>query len=177
MRSRYKFQEEHYPYFITSTITEWLPIFTTAACCDILVNALLHCRQHKGMKIYAWVIMDNHFHAIVSGPELSKTIRALKGFTAQVLIDQLKIEKRDWLVNQLAYYCAAHKKASEHQIWQEGVHPQALEGEKMIEQKLDYLHQNPVHRGWVVGAEHWRYSSAHQWLEGGHPLFICDPWE
>ena len=62
-------------------------------------------------------------------------------------------------------------------MWQEGVHPQALEGEKMIEQKLEYLHQNPVHRGFVVGAEHWRYSSAHQWLEGGHPLFMCDGWE
>ena len=109
MRSRYKFYEEHYPYFITSTVVEWLPIFTTAACCDILVNSLLHCRRHKGMKIYAWVILDNHFHAIISGPELSKTIRALKGFTAQALIEQIKSEKREWLVNQLAYFCAAHK--------------------------------------------------------------------
>jgi putative transposase len=36
----------------------------------------------------------------------------------------------------------------------------------MMEQKLDYLHGNPVARGLVAAAEHWRYSSAHEWLEG-----------
>ncbi len=45
-----------------------------------------------------------------------------------------------------------------------------------MEQKLDYIHNNPVLRGMVVAAEHWRYSSAHEWLVGGHPLLKCDLW-
>ncbi len=54
MRSRYRIREAEGTYFVTSTIVEWLPIFTTAACCDILVNSLLHCREHKSLRIHAW---------------------------------------------------------------------------------------------------------------------------
>jgi hypothetical protein len=47
----------------------------------------------------------------------------------------------------------------------------------MMLQKLDYIHDNPVKRGFVVAPEHWRYSSAHEWLVGASPLFVCDPWK
>jgi len=155
---------------------EWLPVFTSAACCEILVQSFLYCREHKKLKIYSWVILDNHFHAILSGPELSSTLRALKGFTAQALIKQIKTERREWLLNQLAYYCAAHKTRSEYQVWQEGAHPQEIVTDLMMEQKVDYIHENPVLRGMVVSPEHWRYSSAHEWLAVGYPVFRCDPW-
>ncbi len=176
MRSRYAIHDAQATYFVTSTIVEWLPVFTAAPCSDILVQSLLYCREHKGLKIYAWVILDNHFHAILSAPDLAGTLTDLKRFTARALLLQIKKEKREWLLNQLAYYCAAHKTSSEHQVWQEGVHPQELDTDAMMEQKLDYIHNNPVVRGLVVGPEHWRYSSAHEWLVGGHPLFTCDPW-
>ena len=176
MRSRYRILEPHAAHFITSTIVEWLPVFTSAACCEILVRSLLHCREHKALEIHAWVILDNHFHAIVSGPELAKTLRDLKRFTARALLDQIRAERRDWLLHQLAYYCAAHKTASAHQVWQEGVHPQAIAGDEMMLQKIDYIHHNPVQRGLVAAPEHWRYSSAHEWREGAIPAFKCDPW-
>ena len=150
MRSRYAIREPHSAYFVTSIIVEWLPVFTTAACCDIVVRSLLHCREQKALQIYAWVILDNHFHAILSAPDLAGTLTDFKRFTARALLEQIKVEKREWLLNQLAYYCAAHKRSSEHQVWQEGVHPQAIGSDEMMEQKLDYIHNNPVERGLVV---------------------------
>ncbi|MGI8891292.1 MAG: hypothetical protein ACR2G0_10990 [Chthoniobacterales bacterium] len=72
------------------------------------------------------MIMDNHFHAVLAGPALAQTIADLKKFTAREVIAQLEREGRDWLLNQLQYYRAAHKQASTHQVWQEGVHPQAI---------------------------------------------------
>ena len=71
MRSRYRVGDPDRAHFITATIVEWLPVFTSSVCCDILVSSLVHCRQHKGLKVYAWVILDNHFHAILSAPDLS----------------------------------------------------------------------------------------------------------
>jgi len=177
MRTRYRIHEPHATYFITSTIVEWLPVFTTTACCDILVNALLHGRTNRQLRIYAWVILENHFHAILSGPELSLTLGHLKRFTAHALLAQIKTENRDWLINQLAYFRAAHKKLQEHQVWQESVHPQQIDTDEMMQQKIDYIHHNPVRRGWVVAPEHWHYSSAHEWLVGGHPRFQCDAWK
>jgi REP element-mobilizing transposase RayT len=109
MRSRYRINDPEAPHFITSTIVEWLPIFTTSACCDIVVRSLVYCRERKSLRIYGWVILDNHFHAIVAGPELARTIADLKKFTAREILVQLKRERRDWLLNQLRYFCATYK--------------------------------------------------------------------
>jgi putative transposase len=176
MRSRYRIHNEHAAHFITSTIVEWLPVFTTSACCDILVKSFQYCRARKGLRIYAWVILDNHFHAIVAGPQLSDTIADLKKFTAHEILRQLKSESRDWLLNQLNYFCARHKTASRHQVWQEGAHPQSIPSDEIMLQKLEYLHNNPVKRGLVASPEHWVYSSAHEWLPGAIPALRVDPW-
>ncbi|EDY21331.1 conserved hypothetical protein [Chthoniobacter flavus Ellin428] len=150
MRSRYRINEPDAAHFITATVVEWLPVFTTAACCDLLVQSLAYCRTHKQLQIHAWVILDNHFHAILAGPKLAHTIRDWKRFTAGALLKQLREEKRQWLLNQLNYHCAAHKATSEHQLWQEGVHPQAIINDDMMLQKLEYVHNNPVKRGMVL---------------------------
>jgi REP element-mobilizing transposase RayT len=176
MRSRYRINNENAAHFITSTIVEWLPVFTTAACCDIVVRSFEYCRQHKELRTHAWVILDSHFHAIVSGPNLAEILRDLKKFTAHEILDQLKLEGRHWLLNQLAYFCAAHKTKSDHQVWQEGVHPQSITTDEIMLQKLEYLHNNPVKRGLVASPEHWVYSSAHEWLPGATPVLRADPW-
>jgi putative transposase len=176
MRSRYQVHDSTLAHFITGTIIEWLPVFTTAAMCDIVVESLRYCQQHKALRISAWVILDNHFHAIVTGPELSRVLMDFKKFTARQIIETLRAERREWLLNQLSYYCAAHKIASEYQVWQEGSHPQAIRSDAMMLQKRDYIHLNPVRRGLVSAPEHWRYSSAHEWLAEGQPVLRCDPW-
>ena len=140
------------------------------------MRSLLYCREHKNLKIYGWVILDNHFHAVLAGPDLARTIADLKKFTAREIIAQLPAEGRDWLLNQLRYFRAAHKQASTHQVWQEGVHPQAIVSDEMMLRKLEYLHNNPVKRGLVASPEHWRYSSAHEWLPGAAPVLRCDGW-
>ncbi len=73
-------------------MVEWLPIFTTSACCDILTKSFAYCREHKGLQIFAWVVLDSHFHAIVADPALANTIADLKKFTAREVLAQLKRE-------------------------------------------------------------------------------------
>jgi len=162
MRSRYTVREKQRAHFVTSTIVEWLPIFTTSACCDILVQALAYCRTHKALRIYGWVIMPNHFHAVVDTVELSQVMADLKKFTARQLLEQLAVERRSWLVALLRSNRLRHKRDSTHQVWQEGFHPQAIYSDKTILQKLEYLQNNPVRAGLVSAPEHWRYSSAHE---------------
>ena len=55
-----------------------------------------------------------------------------------------------------------------YQVWQEGSHPQEIYGEKMLIQKIEYIHNNPVRRGYVDEAGYWRYSSArtYEGMEG-----------
>jgi putative transposase len=166
VRSRYVVHEEYQAHFVTSTIVDWLPVFTTSACCDIIVEAFDYCRRNKALKLFGWVLMPNHFHAVVQSTALSRVMADLKKFTARRLIEQLTIERRDWLLKSLRELRLPHKHASAYQLWQEGFHPQALYSDETIRQKLEYLHNNPVRAGFIVAPEHWRYSSAHASCEG-----------
>jgi len=176
MRSRYRVREPQRAHFVTSTIVDWLPVLQTEACCDILAGSLDFCRREKGLRLYAWVILENHFHAVVHTENLPRVMADLKKFTAGKLIAQLETERRNWLLDLLAAGKAEHKTASTWQLWQEGYHPQAIYSDKTMLQKIEYIHANPVRRGWVASPEHWRYSSAHEWLPGAHPVLRCDQW-
>jgi REP element-mobilizing transposase RayT len=176
VRSRYLVREEYQAHFVTSTIVDWLPVFTTSDCCDIVTEAFDYCRKHKELKLYGWVIMPNHFHAVVQATELSRVMADLKKFTARRLIEQLEIERKEWLLKILRDFRLPHKHESTYQVWQEGFHPQALYSDETISQKLQYLQNNPVRAGFVAAPEHWRYSSAHEWCDGAIPVMRCDDW-
>jgi putative transposase len=103
-------------------------------------------------------------------------IADLKKFTAGKLIAQLDADRCTCLLYLLAARKAEDKTPSTCQLWQEGYHSQAFYSDEMMLQKINYVHLNPVRRGWVVSPEHWHYSSAHEWLPGVLPLLRCDPW-
>jgi putative transposase len=46
----------------------------------------------------------------------------------------------------------------------------------MMRQKIDYIHQNPVKRGYVDKAEYWRYSSARDYMGDVGLLEVCRDW-
>jgi len=80
------------------------------------------------------------------------------------------------ILEQLAFYKKAHKDDRAYQFWQEGVHPEMIQGEVMMQQKIDYIHQNPVKRGYVDHAKHWRYSSARDYEGEVGLIDICKSW-
>ena len=160
MRTRYKFVEKKGYYFITATVIEWLPLFTDKKYFDIIKNSLDFCESKDKFQVEAYVILENHLHLIISGKNLSNGMRDFKSFTARKIIMALKEDKKEWVLNQLEYYKKQHKTDSKYQIWQEGIHPQLIQGEEMMRQKINYIHHNPVRRGYVNRVEDWVYSSA-----------------
>ena len=160
MKSRYKIIDDEQLYFITFTVQKWIPVFTSEKYFEILMEKFRYSQREKDLKIYSYVILDNHFHSIVSGNNLRHTIASVKSFTAKTVIDLLKTDNKDWLLNQLQYYKLKHKTKSDHQLWQEGFHPQVIYSDEVFRQKAEYIHYNPVRRGLVTEPEHWRYSSA-----------------
>jgi REP element-mobilizing transposase RayT len=104
--------------------------------------------------------MDNHLHMIVHSPIISKTIQDFKKYTAKQIIEALQYDKRKWILPLLQQYKKQHKIHSIHQVWQEGSHPEKIVNEIMLNQKIDYIHKNPIKRGFVTEDCHWLYSSA-----------------
>lgn len=166
MRSRYTIKEPGGPYFLTCTVVQWLPLFTRKPYLDILVESLQFCRQHKGLKLYAYVILDNHLHLVAAGDQLTNIIRDFKSYTAKQVISRLEQDKKTWVLNQLQYYKQPTKIKSDYQVWQEGFHPQQIISEAMLHQKIEYLHHNPVRAGLVARPEDWVYSSAGDFIGG-----------
>ncbi len=87
MRSRYKIINEGQLYFITSTIIQWIPVFISEKYFDIIIDSLKFCRKEKGLKIYAYVLIDNHIHLMVSGEKLELIIQSFKRHTAKEILE------------------------------------------------------------------------------------------
>ena len=129
------------------------------------------------MKLYAYVILENHLHLVASGAELSSTLASFRKFTARQIISQLEQDKVEWLLNQLAYYKKQHKINSHYQVWQEGLHPKLIQTDEMMNQKIEYIHHNPVRRGYVKNPEDWIYSSARNYILNDNSIItICRDW-
>ena len=93
------------------------------------------------------------------------------------MLIQFLIEKNvKTILDQLAFYKKAHKSDRAYQFWQEGVHPECIHGAEMMCQKVEYIHNNPVVRGYVDRPEHWRYSSARSYLGMQGLLEVCTEW-
>jgi len=68
MPQHYKVYDQAYPHFITSTIIHWIPVFCRDEYFRVLADSLKFCVSNKGLLVHAYVIMPNHFHAILSNP-------------------------------------------------------------------------------------------------------------
>ena len=96
-----------------------------------------------------------------------------KSFTARKPIDFLQECHVERILKQLAYFRKGHKHDREYQLWEEGSHPELIGNDLILRQKLDYIHLNPVKRGYVDDPVHWRYSSARNYagLPGLIPVY------
>ena len=174
-RNRYLITEPDKPHFMTCTVMEWLPVFTRPETMQILIACWQYQREHQGLKLYGYVILENHLHFIAQAPRLDKCVSSFKSFTARQLIDFLQAHGAKQILNRLQFSKRAHKVDREYQFWQEGIHAEMVFNEDIMREKLKYIHENPLKRGYVNRAEHWCYSSAGHY-EGLDGLIDIDAW-
>ena len=74
-------------YFITTTVVDWIDLFTRPVYKHVVLESLNYCILNKGMEIYAWVLMTNHLHLLigVTGENsVSDIMRDFKKYTRPV---------------------------------------------------------------------------------------------
>ncbi len=165
MSEKYKVGEGHIPHFITCTVVNWIDVFTRREYKDIVVDSLKYCCGHKGMRLHAFCIMSNHIHLIVSSldQKLNEIIRDFKKFTSKEIVAYLQKEqesRKDWILPMLKEAADRTKRGKIFRLWQDGFHPIELNTPSLQDQKLEYVHDNPVKAGIVWLPEEYVYSSA-----------------
>jgi len=159
-RTRYRIREAESAHFLTCSVVSWLPVFSLPACAEIVLDSLQYLQEHGRLTLYGYVLMETHLHLIASAPDLPTTLRDFKAFTARNVVAELDASNVRWILQVMSRNRLRHRTQSRHQFWQEGSHPQLILGDAMMRQKMEYMHNNPMRRGYVDDPEHWRYSSA-----------------
>ncbi len=175
-RSRYRIFEGERPHFMTCTIVGWVPIFTRPETFDLIYDSWRFLQRERRFQLFAYVNLENHLHLVVSAPDLAIVMKNFKSHTARQIIDLLERRGVRVLLRQLRALKLRHKKESEYQVWQEGSHPQQIEGDDMMRQKIEYIHNNPVKRGYVDDPLHWRHSSARNYAGQQGLIQVVTDW-
>ncbi|BAF72447.1 REP-associated tyrosine transposase [Sulfurovum sp. NBC37-1] len=159
-RGRYKIYEPTHPHFMTCTVLHWIPLFTRKESVEILLESFRYLQEHDQLNIYAYVILENHLHLVAQSDDIAQSMTKFKRYTARGVLKLLQKNNVITILDQLAFYKKAHKSDREYQVWQEGLQPKLIQSDAMMKVKINYIHQNPVKRGYVDEPSHWRYSSA-----------------
>ena len=167
---RHKIVNQHGLHFLTFTVVGWIDVFTRKQYRDILIESMKFCQSKKDLHINAYVIMSNHMHLIAHSPEsnLSDIIRDFKKYTSKQIIKAIrenpKESRAEWMLKLFKYFAKYNKNNSVYQFWKQDNRPIELINPKWINQKINYIHFNPVRAGVVELPEDFIYSSARNYL-------------
>ena len=94
---------------------------------------------------------------------MSDFVRDFKKFTAKAVINDIQSlpeSRRDWVLYRFEFAGKYDNRVKQYRFWQDKSHPIELSTTEMIEQRINYIHENPVRTGIVAEAEDYLYSSA-----------------
>ncbi len=167
MSRNYKFYNPSGVYFVSFAVIEWINVFIRKEYKDILVESLRYCQQEKGMEIYAWCIMPTHVHLIFRSAKDEKPellLASFKRFTSKAIVAAIKENpsevRRDWLLQRFEEAGRKSSNVNRYQFWQHDNRPIELWSNAVINEKLNYIHYNPVEGGLAMKPEQYIYSSA-----------------
>lgn len=167
------------PYFLTLTIVDWVDVFTRPVYKEIIVDSIRHCQKEKGLEVFAWVLMTNHLHMIARAedPSLSDILRDFKKFTSKKLSEEAHSDfesRKVWMLHRFEYH-AKYAKNKYFKVWKDGNEAKEITSNHFMDQKVDYIHDNPVKAGIVYEPEHYVYSSAIDYAGGTGLIDIVFP--
>ncbi|MDP3352437.1 MAG: transposase [Flavobacteriaceae bacterium] len=167
MSRNYKFHNLEGLYFISFAVVGWLDVFIRNKYKDLFVESLVYCQKNKGLQIHAWCIMTSHVHLVFSStngqkPEL--LIGDLKRFTSKSIVkciaENPNESRKEYLLDFFKKEAEKSSNVRHYQFWRHDNKPIELWSNKVIKQKIDYTHNNPVESGLVFKPEDYVYSSA-----------------
>jgi len=173
MGRKYAIRDQQAIHFVTITVINWIDLFIRDVYKEIIIDSLKYCQQNKGLRVHAYCIMTSHIHLILSvgaGKSLSDTLRDFKSFTStklkHAINDSTSESRKEWLIWMFERAGKKNKRNSSFQLWQQNNHPIELSSNALMDQRLAYVHNNPVEAGFVDDPSSWVWSSCASYEKG-----------
>ena len=179
MSRNYKFHNKEGLYFVSFATVNWVEVFTRQIYFEVLAESIDYCRAEKGMELYAYCFMPSHVHFVFRSKngDPAGLLRDFKKHTSKKVIkaieNNVQESRKEWLIELFEKAAATKNNVSKRQLWQHHNKPIELWSDKVIKQKIDYIHNNPVGAGFVTEPIHWKYSSARN-FEDDHTILTID---
>lgn len=135
-------------YYLTLTVQCWYYLFDRYNRWQIMADSIRYCQDNKGLELNGYVFMLNHIHLIVTSPDMAGFLRDFKRFTTAKFKSNLETTEP----SVLKLFIDAQES---YRFWMETNAPKKIENPAFYLQKLNYIHENPVRKGYVAGLEHW----------------------
>ncbi len=148
--------------FLTMVTRDRLTVFRLDEIKVVVCAALGEARKSGGFLLFAYVIMSDHLHVITDGRKKpSDVLRFIKGIASHRVIGHLKERGYHSSLEKLRH--EKKPRQYEYSMWQHHSNVVRLVSERMLMQRVNYIHQNPVRAGLVDRPEDYRWSSARCW--------------
>ncbi len=147
-----------WPQFYTATILNWQPLLNNDKNKDTIIESLQYCVKKTKVKIYVFVIMSNHIHLVwqpLHPVTKAKMQHHFMTFIAQKIKEDLKLTNT--LLLETFKVDATDRT---YQLWNRNALSVDLFSPKVLQQKIDYIHANPVKAGLYLHPEDYYYSSS-----------------
>ena len=151
-------------YFITTTTVHRAQLLNPDTNKQIIIDSLSFMRLKKWISLYAFVVMPNHIHLIVrflGSYNLSDVMREFKKHTSKQIIHHAQAGNNQKLLSYLEK-AAETIKDQHYKFWEDGYDARDVFTMPFLQQKMDYLHNNPCQPHWrlVDQPEDYVWSSA-----------------
>lgn len=179
MSRKYKMYNPEGIYFISFATINWIDIFIREDYFNIITDSLNYCTDNKGLIVYAYCIMPSHIHLIFrdNNNNPSKLIKEFKTFTSKQMRKEIdgneQESRRKWILQMMRDAGMKNSNVQDFQFWQQHKQPIELWSNHVLEQKLDYVHNNPVVAGFVDEPHQWKCSSARDYVGISGNVKIC----
>jgi REP element-mobilizing transposase RayT len=179
MGRKYAIRSQEHFYFVTFTVIEWIDAFTREEYRNIFIESVNYCQKEKGLLVGAWCIMSNHIHlalASYGNHKLEDIIRDMKSYTSRHIRKYMEHNpqesRKKWMLEMMKKAGVKKSNNKDFQFWQQHNHPIELSNNEIIQQRIDYIHENPVKAGLVENPSDWLMSSARDYEGKPGPIKI-----
>lgn len=154
--------------YITFNTVDWVDIFIRPSYKQVITDTLNYLIAKRGFTVYAWCLMTNHLHLIArayDGMGLAAIEKEFKKQTTAAFLEIIDSEtdlRKQWMLQRFEQSSQNLRRLEKYQLWQSCSNPTHIDFRQLfkLQERILYVHENPVRDKIVAKPEDYLYSSA-----------------